>query len=75
MLGMEGWKYKGVDGKQWKGIMEIVKCWIVLHSQYESHNENELLLAKRGGVLLLLPTKEACLCGNSQCNLPNNSDI
>jgi hypothetical protein len=75
MLGMEGWKYKGVDGSQWRGIMERVKWWIVLHSQYKSDNEDELLLATRVGVLLLLLTKEACLCGNSQYSLPDKSDI
>jgi len=26
MLGTEGWENKGVDGNQWRGIVEIVKC-------------------------------------------------
>jgi len=38
-------------------------------------NEDELLLATRGCVMLLLLTRKACMCVNSQYGLPNNSDI
>jgi len=38
-------------------------------------NEDVWLLATRGSVLLLLLTKEACLCGNREYSLPEKSGV